>query len=128
MVDTPEQAAEIVRSMRYPAGGVRGMGGARASRCGRYPQYDREANDQICLLVQVETREALDNLDAIVATNGVNGVFVGPADLFASLAHVGIPRTPRCRKQLRSAAAELYRRGNGPADHSDAADGCPRGA
>ncbi|KWT70674.1 4-hydroxy-2-oxovalerate aldolase [Variovorax sp. WDL1] len=84
MVDTPEQAAEVVRSMRYPPGGVRGMGGARASRWGRYPRYYLEANDQVCLLVRVETREALDNLDAIAATDGVDGVFIGPADLSAS--------------------------------------------
>ena len=54
MVDTPAQAAEIVRFMRYPPGGVRGMGGARAARWGRYPAYAREANDQVCLLMQAE--------------------------------------------------------------------------
>ncbi|MDO8449547.1 MAG: aldolase/citrate lyase family protein [Rhodoferax sp.] len=69
MVDTATQAAALVRAMRYPQadgrGGIRGMGGARASRWGRYPQYAHEANAQVCLLVQAETRTALDNLDAI---------------------------------------------------------------
>ena len=91
MVDTAEQAAALVNAMRYPPQGIRGMGGARASRWGRYPHYAKEANAQVCLLVQAETRTALDNLDAIVATEGVDGVFIGPADLSASLGHVGNP-------------------------------------
>lgn len=89
MVDTPEQAAEIVRSTRYPPDGVRGMAGARASRWGRYPDYPKEANARVCLLVQAETRQALENLDAIAALDGVDGVFIGPADLSASMGHVG---------------------------------------
>jgi 4-hydroxy-2-oxoheptanedioate aldolase len=111
MVDTAEQAAEIVRSMRYPPGGVRGMGGARASRWGRYPQYYHEANDQVCLLVQVETREALDNLDAIAATDGVDGVFIGPADLSASLGHVGNPAHPEVQEAIASAIARIRKAG-----------------
>src|SRR6185369_14896894 len=87
MVDTPEQAKELVRSLRYPPDGVRGMGGARASRWGRYPNYAKEANAQVCLLVQAETRQALDNLEAIAAVDGVDGIFIGPADLSASLGH-----------------------------------------
>jgi 4-hydroxy-2-oxoheptanedioate aldolase len=103
--------AEIVRSMRYPPGGVRGMGGARASRWGRYPQYYHEANDQVCLLVQVETREALDNLDAIAATDGVDGVFIGPADLSASLGHVGNPAHPEVQEAIASAIARIRKAG-----------------
>lgn len=91
MVDTPQQAAAVVRAMRYPPDGIRGMGGARASRWGRHPNYPREANAQVCLLVQAETSTALDNLDAIAGTDGVDGVFIGPADLSASLGHVGDP-------------------------------------
>lgn len=93
MVDTPEQAAAIVQAMRYPQddgnGGIRGMGGARASRWGRYPNYAKEANAQVCLLVQAESRLALDNLEAIAAVDGVDGIFIGPADLSASLGYVG---------------------------------------
>ena len=89
MVDTPEQARALVQACRYPPDGFRGMGGARASRWGRYPNYAKEANAQVCLLVQAETRLALSNLDAIVATEGVDGVFIGPADLSASMGHVG---------------------------------------
>jgi 4-hydroxy-2-oxoheptanedioate aldolase len=89
MVDTAEQAREIVRAMRYPPQGIRGMAGGRASRWGRYPNYPKEANAQLCLLVQLETQQALDNLEAIAAVEGVDGIFIGPADLSASLGHVG---------------------------------------
>ena len=91
MVDTADQAAALVQATRYPPQGIRGMGGARASRWGRYPGYSKEANAQVCLLVQAESRAAIDNLDAIAATEGVDGVFIGPADLSAALGHVGNP-------------------------------------
>ena len=91
MVDTPEQAAELVRAMRYPPQGIRGMAGARASRWGRNPAYVHEANAQVCLLVQAETELSLRHLDAIAATEGVDGVFIGPADLSASMGHAGNP-------------------------------------
>lgn len=100
MVDTAEQAAELVRCMRYPPDGVRGMGGARGSRWGRYPNYPKEANAQVCLLVQAETREAIANLDAIIATEGVDGVFIGPADLSATHGHVGDPGHPEMQQLI----------------------------
>jgi len=78
-----------VQACRYPPDGIRGMAGSRASRWGRYPGYVHEANAQVCLLVQAETRLALQNLEATLATDGVDGVFIGPADLSASLGHVG---------------------------------------
>lgn len=106
MVDTAQQAADLVHAMRYPPLGIRGMGGARASRWGRFPNYAREANTQVCLLVQAETRAALDNLDAIVATEGVDGVFIGPADLSASLGHVGNPG----HKEVQAAIDDTIRR------------------
>ncbi|HYF40886.1 MAG TPA: 4-hydroxy-2-oxoheptanedioate aldolase [Ramlibacter sp.] len=111
MVDTPEQAAEIVRSMRYPPQGVRGMGGARASGWGRNPNYAREANRQVCLLVQAETRQSLDNLEAIAATEGVDGVFIGPADLSASLGHVGNPGHPEVQKAIEDTIARIRKAG-----------------
>jgi 4-hydroxy-2-oxoheptanedioate aldolase len=111
MVDTPEQAQAIVRAMRYPPHGIRGMGGARASRWGRYPGYAKEANAQVCLLVQAETREALANLDAIAAVDGVDGVFIGPADLSASLGHVGNPNHPEVQAAIEEAIARINRAG-----------------
>ncbi len=119
MVDTQSQAAALVRAMRYPQndangqaiGGIRGMGGSRASRWGRLPSYAHEANAQVCLLVQAETRTALDNLDAIAATEGVDGVFIGPADLSASLGHVGKPGHPEVQAAIADAIARILRAG-----------------
>jgi 4-hydroxy-2-oxoheptanedioate aldolase len=89
MVDTAQQAADLVRAMRYPPDGIRGMAGGRASRWGRYPNYAKEANAQVCLLVQAETQLALDHLEAIASVEGVDGIFIGPADLSASMGHIG---------------------------------------
>jgi 4-hydroxy-2-oxoheptanedioate aldolase len=111
MVDTPEQAQAIVRAMRYPPQGIRGMGGARASRWGRYPGYAREANSQVCLLVQAESREALANLDAIAGVGGVDGVFIGPADLSASLGHVGDSNHVEVQAAIEDAIARIQRAG-----------------
>jgi 4-hydroxy-2-oxoheptanedioate aldolase len=111
MVDTAEQAARIVRAARYPQadgqGGIRGMGGARASAWGRRANYANEANAQVCVLVQVETRQALAHLDAIAATEGVDGVFIGPADLSASMGHIGNPGHPEVNEALARKYLEL---------------------
>jgi 4-hydroxy-2-oxoheptanedioate aldolase len=106
MVDTPEQARELVSCMRYPPGGIRGMAATRASGWGRNSAYAKEANDQVCLLVQAETREAIRNLDAIAAVEGVDGVFIGPADLSAAFGHVGDPWHP----EMQDIIADAFRR------------------
>lgn len=115
MVDTPEQAEALVRAVRYPqndgGGGIRGMAGARASRFGRYPAYAHEANAQICLLVQAETQSALDNLDAIASVEGVDGIFIGPADLSASLGHVNNPAHPAVQAAIEDAMARINKAG-----------------
>jgi len=111
MVDTVPQATHLVQAMRYPPDGIRGMGGARASRWGRYPAYPKEANAQVCLLVQAETRESLDNLDAIASVDGVDGVFIGPSDLSASLGHVGKPDHPEVQAAIADAIARVNRAG-----------------
>jgi 4-hydroxy-2-oxoheptanedioate aldolase len=118
MVDTPEQAAQLVQAMRYPQddgqGGVRGMAGARASRWGHYPDYFKRANQEVCLLVQVESRLALKNLDAIAATPGVDGVFIGPADLSASMGHVGNATHPDVQTAIEDAIARILQAGKAP--------------
>jgi 4-hydroxy-2-oxoheptanedioate aldolase len=93
MVESAEQAKLLVAAMRYPPAGIRGVAPAlaRASQWNRVANYLHEANDQMCLLVQMETRRGLENLDAIAAVEGVDGVFIGPADLSASLGHLGDP-------------------------------------
>ena len=118
MVDTAEQAAQIVQAMRYPQddghGGVRGMAGARASRWGHYTNYAKEANEQVCLLVQAESQMALDNLDAIVNTPGVDGVFIGPADLSASMGHVGQQAHPEVKAAIEEAFRRILKAGKAP--------------
>ena len=118
MVDTSEQAAQLVQAMRYPQddgqGGVRGMAGARASRWGHYPDYFKRANEEVCLLVQVESREALKNLDAIATTPGVDGVFIGPADLSASMGHVGNAAHPEVQAAIADAIARILKAGKAP--------------
>lgn len=115
MVDTAEQARALVRAARYPQdngqGGIRGMAGARASRFGRYPRYAHEANAQVCLLVQAESQTALDNLDALAAVEGVDGVFIGPADLSASMGYVGQLTHPKVQAAIEDAIARINRAG-----------------
>lgn len=113
MVNTARQAAEMVRATRYPPEGIRGVGAAmaRASAFGGIADYVDDANDQICLIVQVETRDGLDNLDAIVATPGVDCVFLGPADLAASLGHRGDPGHPEVQAAISDAARRIAEAG-----------------
>lgn len=111
MVDTPEQAQALVQACRYPPDGIRGVAGSRAARWGRYPNYASEANAQVCLLVQTETRLALSNLDAIVATEGVDGVFIGPADLSASMGHLGNPGHAEVQAAIKDAIGRITRAG-----------------
>ena len=91
MVESASQAVGLVKAMRYPPSGIRGVGSAlaRASRWGRIEDYADQANEQMCLLVQVETRLGYENLEAIAAVDGVDGVFFGSADLAASYGYLG---------------------------------------
>lgn len=79
----------MVEAVDYAPNGIRGVGSpiARSGRWGRIPNYMRDARGEICLLIQVESQEALDNIDDIAAVDGVDGIFIGPADLSASLGH-----------------------------------------
>ncbi|MDE0781815.1 MAG: aldolase/citrate lyase family protein [Planktomarina sp.] len=96
MVDTVEQAEEIVKAAKYPPGGSRGLGTsmARAANWNRTPNYLADANEQICIIVQIETLLGLKNIEAIANVNGVDGVFIGPSDLSASMGKVGDPGNP----------------------------------
>lgn len=102
MVQNAEEARAAVEAMRYPPNGIRGVGSAlaRASRWNRVDDYVRHADAQMCTLVQVETTEGLAHLDAILAVEGVDGVFIGPADLAASMGHLGEPGHPEVRKTI----------------------------
>jgi 4-hydroxy-2-oxoheptanedioate aldolase len=96
MVESAGQARDLVRATRYPPAGVRGVGSAlaRASRWNRIPDYLPTADDGICLTVQIESRPGVDALEDIVAVEGIDGVFLGPADLAASMGYLGRPDHP----------------------------------
>jgi 4-hydroxy-2-oxoheptanedioate aldolase len=91
MVDSAEQAESLVRAVRYPPRGIRGVGSAlgRASRWNRTAGYLQAAEAEITLIVQIETGGGLERLDEIAAVDGVDAVFIGPSDLAASLGHLG---------------------------------------
>ncbi|WAH56402.1 4-hydroxy-2-oxoheptanedioate aldolase [Pseudomonas silvicola] len=109
MVESVEQARELVRATRYPPLGVRGVGSAlaRASRWNTVPGYLDKADEQICLLVQIENREGLANLNAIAAVDGVDGVFIGPADLSAALGYRGNPGHPDVQAAIEDAIVRI---------------------
>jgi 4-hydroxy-2-oxoheptanedioate aldolase len=114
-VSTADQAKSAVSYTRYPPAGVRGVAGTtRASRFGRIKDYAKRAHEEICLLVQAETREALDDLEAICAVEGVDGVFIGPADLHASLGYPGETANPKVKPLIDDAIRRIRKCGKAP--------------
>lgn len=113
MIDTPEQAAAMVAATRYPPHGIRGVGAgvARVSRWNARPDYVHQANEEVCLLVQAETATALQQLEAICAVEGVDGVFIGPADLAASMGHLGNPGHPEVQAAIEDAIQRIVASG-----------------
>lgn len=116
MVQNAAQAEDAVRATRYPPHGIRGVGSAlaRASRWNRVPNYLHEADDQMCVLVQIETREAVKNLDAILQVDGVDGVFIGPADLSADMGFAGNPQHPDVQHTIDDAIVRIRAGGKAP--------------
>jgi len=113
MVESAEQARQLVRAVRYPPRGVRGVGAsiARVSAFGRIPDYLQTADDEICLLAQVENRTGLAALDSILQVEGLDGVFVGPADLSADLGHIGQPGLPEVQAVVEDALTRIVKSG-----------------
>ena len=109
MVETADQARALVAATRYPPRGTRGVGSglARSSRWSGWPEYLHEADERVCLLVQVETASAMARLDEIAAVDGVDGVFVGPSDLAASMGHLGRPGHPDVRAEIERAIPRI---------------------
>jgi 4-hydroxy-2-oxoheptanedioate aldolase len=105
MVESKSQTEEMVRATRYPPRGNRGVGSAlgRASRWNRTANYLQEAAEDICLLVQVESRVALDAVTEIAGTEGVDGVFIGPSDLASDLGHLGNAGHPEVQEAIEHA-------------------------
>ncbi len=100
-IQSAQEARSAVAAVTYPPKGVRGVSGiTRATRYGTVANYATRANEEICLLVQVETREALSQLKEIAQVPGVDGVFFGPADLAASFGYPGQPSHPEIKKAI----------------------------
>jgi len=123
-VQTVEEAKNAVAYMRYPQDGVRGVAGTtRASRYGRIKDYLKTAHTELCLLVQVETRKAMANIEAIAAVEGVDGVFIGPNDLSADLGYLGNWQHPEVWKVMEKAAKKIRDAGKAPGILVGGADG-----
>ncbi|AEB82935.1 aldolase/citrate lyase family protein [Alicycliphilus denitrificans] len=114
-VQNADEARAAVAAMRYAPRGIRGMGGTmRASHYGRDVDYVRDAEGELCLLVQVETAEALAQIEAIAAVDGVDGIFIGPADLSASMGHPGNAGHPEVRAAIDDAIRRIRTAGKAP--------------
>jgi 4-hydroxy-2-oxoheptanedioate aldolase len=123
-VQTAEEAQNAVRYTRYPQAGLRGVAGAtRAAGYGRTKDYLKRADEEICLLVQAETRKSLANLEAIAEVEGVDGVFIGPNDLAADLGHLGNWQHPDVWKAMEDAAKRIRKCGKAPGILVGEADG-----
>lgn len=123
-VQSAEEAKNAVRYTRYPPQGVRGVAGStRAAGYGRIKDYLRRAQDELCVLVQAETRLALKNLEAIAAVEGIDGVFIGPNDLAADLGHLGNWQHAEVWKAMEDAAKRIRKAGKAPGILVGEADG-----
>ncbi|WP_144148725.1 4-hydroxy-2-oxoheptanedioate aldolase [Paraburkholderia sp. BCC1884] len=113
MIDTVQQATDAVAATRYPPQGIRGVGSAlaRASRWNRIPDYLHTAADELCVLVQVETVQGMENVSAIAEVDGIDGVFFGPSDLSASMGLLGKPGDARVREAIRAGIDTVRRAG-----------------
>ncbi|SMX34780.1 HpcH/HpaI aldolase family protein [Actibacterium lipolyticum] len=109
MVDTGEQARAVVRAAQYPPKGTRGVGAslARASGFSAIKDYPKTADEQICVIVQAESQQALGNLKDICAVDGVDAVFIGPADLSADMGFPGEPGHPQVKAAIKDAIGRL---------------------
>lgn len=116
MVESAEEARELVRACRYPPDGIRGVGyvTTRAGGFGKIPDYGKTADEQICLLVQVENRAGLEALDEILEIDGIDGVFIGPADLSADLGHMSDMMHPDMQKVIMSSIEKIAASGKAP--------------
>jgi 4-hydroxy-2-oxoheptanedioate aldolase len=113
MIETADHARAMVAAVRYPPEGVRGVGSglARASSFNRIPDYLHTADHEVCLLLQIESRRALDNLAEILTVDGVDGIFVGPADLAAALGHLGNPGHKEVQDAIEGALTRIVKTG-----------------
>lgn len=113
MVGNSTQAENLVKAMRYPDKGIRGVGTAmaRAARWNAVGDYFAHADEQMCLITQIETVEGVNNLENIVQVEGVDAVFIGPSDLAASMGYLGKPNHPEVKQVVADAIATVVKHG-----------------
>ena len=111
-VQNEDEAARAVAAVRYPPRGIRGVAtNSRATRFGRVNDYFKKASDEICVLVQAETADALARIEAMGKIDGLDGIFIGPADLSASMGYLGDQRHPDVRKTIDDAIRRIRKTG-----------------
>ena len=114
-VQNADEARQAVAATRYPPNGTRGFASAsRASRFGRIARYHTRCEEELCVLVQVETRLALDNIETIAGVDGVDGVFIGPGDLSADMGFLGQPGHPEVIDAIDHAISRIKACGSAP--------------
>ena len=114
-VQTREEAEQAVASTRYPPHGLRGVSmSSRANRFGRVKDYFKRVDEEMCVLVQIETRLGLENLEAITGVEGIDGVFIGPADLAAGLGHLANIGHPEVQGAISDAIRRIHTCGKAP--------------
>jgi 4-hydroxy-2-oxoheptanedioate aldolase len=113
MVESADQAKQLVQAVQFPPKGVRGMGGGltRATRWGSIPDYLEKADANICLILQLESPEGIEELDAITNTDGVDAIFIGPADLAAAMGYIGQPAHPEVCRVVEDAIKRIHATG-----------------
>jgi 4-hydroxy-2-oxoheptanedioate aldolase len=112
MVQSAEEAKVAVAACRYPPRGIRGVAGStRATNYGRTPDYFSRIADEQCLIVQVETRQAISRIEAIAAVDGVDGIFIGPSDLSADMGLLGQGGHPDVRAAVSDAIKRVRQAG-----------------
>ncbi|KIC13964.1 aldolase/citrate lyase family protein [Leisingera sp. ANG-Vp] len=116
IVESADQARELVRACHYPPKGVRGVGAtaARATMFGTVTEYIQTADQEVCLLVQVENRAGMEALDEILQVEGIDGVFIGPADLSTDMGHQGNSAHPEVRAAIADAITRIKAAGIAP--------------
>lgn len=116
IIESAEQAREVVRACQYPPHGTRGVGASatRASRFASVSEYIQTADQEICVLLQVENRAGIAALDEILTVEGVDGVFIGPADLSTDMGFQGDSAHPEVRQVIADALSKITASGKAP--------------
>jgi len=114
-VQSEEEARRAVAAVRYPPRGIRGVStNSRSNRFGRIPDYFKRADEEVCLILQVETRAALAQLERMAAIDGVDGLFIGPQDLAADFGHLANPAHPEVQAAMAETITRIKKSGKAP--------------